>query len=128
MPGVWVVRTKWLAENREGIARFIKAMDLTTEYMKTHEAEAVKAMAVELGVDEPISKLIYHRIDVPPLPQQIEGYVAALGTSETKAKAGMAKHMNDLADFFFALKRIPAKPDVVSAIDPQPLESYLATK
>jgi taurine transport system substrate-binding protein len=128
MPGVWVVRTKWFTENHEGIARFIKAMDLTTEYMKTHEAHAVKAIAVELGVDEPLAKLIYHRIEVPPLPQQIDGYIAALGTSETKAKAGMAKHMNDLAEFFFALKRIPVKPDIVAAIDPHPLESYLAQK
>jgi hypothetical protein len=37
----------------------------------------------------------------------------------------MARHMNDLADFFHKLKQIPAKPDVVAAIDPQPLEQYL---
>ena len=37
----------------------------------------------------------------------------------------MAGHMNDLADFFFNLKRIPGKPDVVAAIDPRPLEKYL---
>jgi aliphatic sulfonates family ABC transporter substrate-binding protein len=125
MAGVWVVRAKWLAKNQEGIQHFIKAMDMTAEYMKTHEADAVKAIAVELGVDEPLATLIYHRIEVPSLPQQIDGYVAALGTSETKAKSGMAIHMNDLAEFFFALKRIPTKPDVVAAIDPRALEIYL---
>jgi ABC-type taurine transport system substrate-binding protein len=125
MAGIWVVRSKWLAANEEGIARFIKSMDTTTEYMKTHEADATKAIAGELGVDDRLAKLIYGRIQVPALPEQIEGYTAALGTSKTKASAGMAAHMNDLADFFFKLKRIPAKPDVVAAIDPRPLEKYL---
>jgi ABC-type nitrate/sulfonate/bicarbonate transport system substrate-binding protein len=125
MAGVWVARTKWLAENENGIQRFIHAMDLTTEYMKAHEADAVKAITGELGVDDRLAKLIYGRIEWPTLPQQIEGYIAALGTSKTKSTAGMAAHMNDLADFFFRLKRIPVRPDVVAAIDPQPLEKYL---
>ena len=128
MAGVWVVRAKWLTENQEGVQRFIKSMDMATEHMKTHEGDAVKAIAVELGVDEPLAKLIYHRIEVPPLPHQIDGYIAALGTSETKAKAGMAIHMNDLAEFFFGLKRIPVIPNVVAAIDPHPLENYLGKK
>jgi aliphatic sulfonates family ABC transporter substrate-binding protein len=125
MPGVWVVRTKWLKDNNVAVQRFIKAMDATTEYMKTHQADAVKAIADELGVDEPSAKLIYSRIEVPPLQQQIDGYVAALGTEAAKSTAGMAQHMNDLAEFFYQLKQIPVKPDVVAAIDPQPLEQYL---
>jgi taurine ABC transporter substrate-binding protein len=125
MAGVWVVRTKWLAENEEAIQRFIKSMDAATEYMKAHEAEAMRAIAGELGVDDRSAKLIYGRIEVPSLPQQIQGYIAALGTSKTKSTSGMAAHMNDLSDFFFRLKRIPVKPDVVGAIDPQPLEKYL---
>jgi taurine transport system substrate-binding protein len=125
MPGVWVVRTKWLAQNQEAIQRFIKAMEMTTDYMKTHGADAVKAIGDELGVDETTAKVIYARIEVPPLPQQINGYVAALGTAKAKSTAGMAAHMHDLADFFFGLKRIPTTPDVVAAIDPQPLENYL---
>jgi len=100
-------------------------MDATTDYMKTHEADAVKAIADELGVDGPSAKLIYSRIEVPSLPRQIDGYVAALGTPATKSNAGMARHMNDLAEFFYKLKQIPAKPDVVAAIAPQPLEQYL---
>lgn len=36
--------------------------------------------------------------------------------------------MNDLADFFLQQKQITAKPDVVAAIDPQPLEKYLHTQ
>jgi aliphatic sulfonates family ABC transporter substrate-binding protein len=125
MAGVWVVRTKWLRQNEEGIQRFIKAMDMTTEHMKTHEADAVKAIAGELGVDDRSAKLIYGRIEVPALDQQLDGYRAALGTANTKATAGMAAHMNDLAEFFSGLKRIPANPDVVAAIDPQPLQKYL---
>ena len=125
MAGVWVVRTKWLKDNGATLQRFIKSMDMTTEYMKTHDADAVKAIAEELGVDEPSAKLIYSRIEVPPLARQLDGYVAALGTSTTKGTAGMAMHMNDLADFFYKLKQIPAKPDVVVAIEPQPLEEYL---
>ena len=62
---------------------------------------------------------------MPSLPRQIDGYVAALGTSATKSNAGMARHMNDLAEFFYKLKQIPAKPHVAAAIDPQPLEQYL---
>jgi len=125
MAGVWVVRSKWLKDNAVAAQRFIKAMDATTDYMKTHEADAVKAIADELGVDGASAKLIYSRIEVPSLPRQIDGYVAALGTSATKSHAGMARHMNDLAEFFHKLKQIPAKPDVVAAIDPQPLEQYL---
>jgi ABC-type nitrate/sulfonate/bicarbonate transport system substrate-binding protein len=125
MAGVWVVRTEWLAKNEEAIQRFIKSMDMTTEYMKTHEADAVKAIAGELGVDDRSAHIIYGRIEVPPLDQQLEGYRAALGTVKTKETAGMATHMNDLAEFFYGLKRIPAKPDVVAAIDPQPLQKYL---
>ena len=116
---------KWLAQNEEAIQRFIKAMDMTTEYMKTHDVDAVKAIGDELGVDETSAKLIYSRIEVPPLPQQIDGYVAALGTETTKSTAGMAAHMNDLADFFFGLKRIPTRPNVVAAINPEPLQNYL---
>lgn len=128
MPGVWVVRTKWLAQNGEAIQRFIKALDMAASYMKSNSADAVKAIETELGVDHATAQLIYSRIDVPPLPKQINGYVAALGTSSTKGSSGMAAHMNDLADFFLQQKQITAKPDVVAAIDPQPLEKYLHTQ
>jgi aliphatic sulfonates family ABC transporter substrate-binding protein len=128
MPGVWVVRTKWLAQNGDAIQRFIKALDMAADYMKSNSADAVKAIEAELGVDPATAQLIYSRIDVPPLQQQINGYVAALGTSSTKGGSGMAAHMNDLASFFLQQKQIPTKPDVVAAIDPQPLEKYLHTQ
>jgi aliphatic sulfonates family ABC transporter substrate-binding protein len=128
MPGVWVVRTKWLAQNGDAIQRFIKALDMAAGYMKSTSTDAVKAIEAELGVDQTTAQLIYSRINVPPLPEQINGYVAALGTSSTKGDSGMAAHMNDLANFFFQQKQIPSKPDVVAAIDPQPLEKYLHTQ
>lgn len=125
MPGVWVVRTKWLAQNGDAIQRFIKALDMAAGYMKSNSGDAVNAIESELGVDHATAQLIYSRIDVPSLPKQINGYVAALGTSNTKGSSGMAAHMNDLANFFLQQKQITAKPDVVAAIDPQPLEKYL---
>jgi taurine transport system substrate-binding protein len=127
MPGVWVVRTKWLTQNGDAVQRFIKALDVVVDYIKSDSADAVKAIEAELGVDYPTAQLIYSRIDVPPLPKQINGYVAAFGTSSTKGGSGMATHMNDLANFFLQQKQIPVKPDVVTAIDPQPLEKYLDT-
>jgi ABC-type nitrate/sulfonate/bicarbonate transport system substrate-binding protein len=127
MPGVWVVRTKWLAQNGDAIQRFIKALDMAAGYMKSNSADAIKAIEAELGVDRATAQLIYSRIDVPALPDQTNGYVAALGTSSTKGGSGMAAHMNDLANFFLQQKQIPIKPDVVAAIDPQPLEKYLHT-
>jgi taurine transport system substrate-binding protein len=125
MPGVWVVRTNWLAQNGEAVQHFIKALDLAADYMKSNSVDAVKAIEAELGVDHDTAQLIFGRIDVPPVPTQINGYVAALGTSSTKGSAGMAAHMNDLANFFYQQKQIPTKPDVVAAIDPEPLEKYL---
>jgi len=125
MAGIWVVRTKWLANNQELIQRFIKSLDMAAEYMKSHEADAINAIAGELGVEDRSARLIYGRIEVPSLDRQIDGYRAALGSAKTKSNSGMAAHMNDLADFFFRLKRIPAKPDVIAAIEPQPLETYL---
>lgn len=128
MPGVWVVRTKWLAQNGDAIQRFIKALDMAADSMKSNSADAVKAIEAELGVDHDTAQLIYSRIDVPSLPAQINGYIAALGTSNSKGNAGMAAHMNDLANFFLQQKQIPVRPDVVAAIDPQPLEKYLHTQ
>ena len=128
MPGVWVVRTKWLSGNKDAVQRFINAMDATTSYMKTHEGEAVSALGKELGVDPDLAKRIYGRIQVPELPAQIKGYVADLGTVETKEQSGMFAHMKDIATFFFDLKRIPVNPNVAIAIDPEPLETYLKTK
>ena len=128
MPGVWVVRTKWLTQNGDAIQRFIKALDMAADYMNSNSADAVKAIEAELGVDYPTAQLIFSRIDVPPLPKQINGYVAALSAPSTKGGSGMAAHMNDLANFFLQHKQIPAKPDVVAAIDPRPLEKHLHTQ
>jgi taurine transport system substrate-binding protein len=125
MPGVWVVRTDWLARNGEAIQRFIKAMDAASGYMKSHDADAVKALADELGVDPQTAELIFSRIELPPLPDQIHGYVAALGSGSTVASSGMAAHLKDLASFFYGVKKIPTEPDVITAIDPEPLEKYL---
>jgi ABC-type nitrate/sulfonate/bicarbonate transport system substrate-binding protein len=125
MPGVWVVRTKWLEGNKEAVQRFIKAMDIATGYMRTHEGEAVSALGKELGVDADLAQRIYRRIDVPDLSLQIEGYIAALGTTKTKQQSGMFTHMEDLGKFFFDLKRIPVNPNIAVAIDPEPLETYL---
>jgi aliphatic sulfonates family ABC transporter substrate-binding protein len=125
MPGIWVVRTNWMAQNGEAIQRFIKAMDMTDAYLKDNANDAVTAIGQELGVNSSLAQLIYSRIEIPSLHDQIHGYVAALGTSTTKDSAGMAEHMNDLADFFSKQKLIPNKPNVVAAIDPQPLQSYL---
>jgi aliphatic sulfonates family ABC transporter substrate-binding protein len=128
MPGVWVARTKWLKDNADAIQRFIKALDMAAGYVKSNSADAVKAIETELGVDHDTAQLIYSRIDVPSVPAQINGYVAALGTSSNKSASGMAAHMNDLASFFIQQKQITATPDVVAAIDPQPLEKYLHTQ
>ncbi|HZP75078.1 MAG TPA: ABC transporter substrate-binding protein [Pseudolabrys sp.] len=128
MPGVWVVRTKWLAQNADAIQRFIKALDSAASYMKSNSGDAVKAIESELGVDHATAELIYSRIDVPTLPKQLDGYVAALGTSNTKAGSGMAAHLEDLANFFIQQKQITAKPNLAAAIDPQPLEKYLHTQ
>jgi ABC-type nitrate/sulfonate/bicarbonate transport system substrate-binding protein len=128
MAGVWVVRAKWLSANPDAVQHFINAMDMTTTYMKSHTNEAVAAIASELGVENDAAARILRRIEMPPLGDQIQGYMAALGTSENKSKSGMATHMSDMAAFFFDLKRIPNKPDVVNAIDPKPLETYLGSK
>ena len=128
MAGVWVARGKWLAANEVAAQRFIKAMDLTTELLKTNEKAAINAISEALGTDAKDAARIYKRIEIPPLSSQLQGYTASLGTSQTKAQSGMAAHMGDLADFFFAEKRIPNRPDVASAIEPGPVERYLAKK
>jgi taurine transport system substrate-binding protein len=125
MPGVWVVRADWLAYNGEAIQRFIKAMDVATVYMQGHASDAVKAISDELGVDPKTAQLIFSRIEVPALPDQIHGYVANLDSGNSVAASGMAVHLNDLANFFYGLKKIPTKPDVIAAIDPGPLQMYL---
>ena len=128
MAGVWVARGKWLAANELAAQRFIKTMDRTTELLKTNEKAAISAISEALGTDAKDAARIYKRIEIPPLSSQLQGYIASLGTSQTKAQSGMAAHMGDLADFFFAEKRIPNRPDVVNAIDPGPVERYLAKK
>ena len=126
MAGVWVARAKWLSANEPAVQRFIKAMDQTTALLKTNEKAAVAAISDALGVDAKDAARIYRRIEIPPLNAQLQGYTASLGTSKTKAQSGMAAHMGDLADFFFSEKRIPMRPNVVEAIDPGPVERYLA--
>ena len=128
MAGVWVARASWLTANEPAVQRFIKAMDQTTAILATNEKAAVAAISEALGVDAKDAARIYKRIEIPPLSAQLQGYVAALGTSKTKAQSGMALHMGDLADFFFAEKRIPVRPNVINAIDPGPVERYLANK
>jgi ABC-type nitrate/sulfonate/bicarbonate transport system substrate-binding protein len=130
MPGVWVARAEWLSGEEAKVQKFIKAMDLTSELLKTDQKGPVAAIADELGVDEAVAMRIYDRIERPSLITQIQGYgySAALGTTRTKASSGMAVHMNDVAEFFYSRKQIPVKPDVITAIDPGPLERYLASK
>src|SRR5258706_8784467 len=126
LAGVWVARGKWLAANELAVQRFIKAMDQTTELLKTNEKAAIAAISDALGTDAKDAARIYKRIEIPPLKSQLQGYIASLGTSKTKAQSGMATHMGDLADFFFAETRIPMRPNVVDAIEPGPVERYLA--
>jgi ABC-type nitrate/sulfonate/bicarbonate transport system substrate-binding protein len=130
MPGVWVARAEWLSGEEAKVQRFIKAMDLTSELLLTDQTGAIAAIGEQLGVDEPVATRIFDRIERPSLTTQIfgYGYEAALGTTRTKASSGMAAHMNDVAEFFYSRKQIPAKPDVISAIEPGPLERYLAAK
>lgn len=128
MPLVWVVRTAWLNSNRDTVQLFIKAMELSHAYLMENPKEGIASLGQVFGVNEELAKQIYNRIEVPSIKEQVTGYVGALGTSSTKATSGMATHMSDLASFFFALKRIPVKPDVIRAIDPGPLEAYTAKK
>lgn len=126
MAGVWVARSKWLSVNEPAAQRFIKAMDETTTLLKTDEKAAVAAISEALGVDLNDATRIYRRIEIPPVNAQLRGYTASLGTSTTKAQSGMAAHMGDLADFFFSENKIPVRPNVVNAIEPGPVERYLA--
>jgi ABC-type nitrate/sulfonate/bicarbonate transport system substrate-binding protein len=130
MPGVWVARAEWLSREEEKVQRFIKAMELASELLLTDQTGAIAAIGEQLGVDEAVATRIFDRIERPSLATQIfgYGYEAALGTTRTKASSGMASHMNDVAEFFYSRKQIPVKPDVVSAIEPEPLERYLAAK
>jgi len=128
MAGVWVARGKWLAANEEATQRFIKAMDETTRSLKTNEKAAIGAISEALGVEPNDAARIYKRIEIPPVNAQLQGYTASLGTSNTKRTSGMAKHMGDLADFFYSEKRIPQRPDVEEAVEPGPVERYLAKK
>lgn len=45
MPGVWLVRTKWLEANPEGVQRFLKAMDLADAAMKANPDQAIATMS-----------------------------------------------------------------------------------
>lgn len=130
MPGVWVARGEWLNGEEAKVQKFIKAMDLTSKLLLTNETGAIAAIGEQLGVDEAVAARIVDRIERPSLTTQIlgYGYEAALGTTRTKARSGMASHMNDVAEFFYSRKQIPVKPDVIAAIEPGPLERYLAAK
>ena len=126
MAGVWVARGRWLAANQEATQRFIKAMDQTTALLKTNEKAATASISEALGVEAADASRIYKRIEIPPVSAQLQGYIASLGTSATRRNSGMAKHMGDLADFFYSEKRIPVRPDVEGAVEPGPVEKYLA--
>jgi taurine transport system substrate-binding protein len=128
MPGVWVARGEWLSSKEAYVQKFIKAMDLTTDLLKTDQRGAIEAIADALGIDQIVAARIYNRIEIPSLNSEIQGYEAALGTTGTKASSGMASHMKDLTEFFYTRKQIPVKPDVTNAIDPGPLEDYLSAK
>jgi ABC-type nitrate/sulfonate/bicarbonate transport system substrate-binding protein len=130
MPGVWVARAEWLASEEAKVQKFIKAMDLTSQLLVTDQKGAIAGIGEQLGVDEAVATRIFDRIERPSLTTQIRGYgyEAALGSTRTKASSGMSSHMNDVAEFFYSRKQIPMKPDVIAAIEPGPLERYLAAK
>jgi hypothetical protein len=128
MPGVWVARGEWLSSKEAYVQKFIKAMDLTTDLLKTDQRGAIAAIADALEIDQIVAARIYNRIEIPSLTSEIQGYKAALGTTGTKTSSGMASHMKELTEFFYTRKQIPVKPDVTNAIDPGPLENYLSAK
>jgi hypothetical protein len=72
-----------------------------------------------------MARVAVGRVDVLTMSQQLGGHPSSMGTSETKATSGLYKQLREFAQFLYQQKKIKEVPDLLSAIDPGPMEQYL---
>lgn len=123
---VWIARSAFLRERPGTIQKFLKAWDRTMKADLTPEFYA--QVGKVLGLTPEMARTAVGRVDPMPMSQQLTGRPSSMGTTETKATAGLYRQMREFTEFLYQQKKIKEVPDLLSAIEPGPMEQYLKKK
>jgi taurine transport system substrate-binding protein len=120
---VWIVRSAFLRERPDTVQKFLRAWDRTVRTELT--PDFYRQLGRVLSLTPEMARTAVGRIDVLPMNQQLGGHPSSMGTSETKGTSGLYKQLRQFAQFLHEQKKIKEVPDLLSAIEPGPMEKYL---
>jgi ABC-type taurine transport system substrate-binding protein len=120
---VWIVRSAFLRERPNTVQKFLRAWDRTVRTPLTPEFFGQLGRVLSLTPE--MARVAVGRVDVLTMSQQLGGHPSSMGTSETKGASGLYKQLREFSQFLYQQKKIKEVPDLLSAIDPLPMEQYL---
>jgi len=120
---VWIARSAFLRERPNTVQKFLRAWDRTVRTPLT--PEFFSQLGKVLSLTPEMARTAVGRVDVLTMSQQLGGHPSSMGTSETKGTSGLYKQLREFAQFLYQQKKIKEVPDLLSAIDPGPMEQYL---
>lgn len=120
---LYVARGEWLKGNPEGARRFVHAMDLASTTLRQDPGVGVKAVGEVLDIPKDIAQRLFSSQVMPTLQQMADpSYENSL-----VGNAGVRKGLREQAEFLTAEGFLKQMPDVAKAVDPGPLQAYLAS-
>jgi taurine transport system substrate-binding protein len=120
---VWIARSAFLRERPNTVQKFLRAWDRTVRTDLT--PEFFRQLGRVLSLTPEMARVAVGRVDPLTMGQQLGGHPSSMGTSETKGASGLYKQLREFSQFLYQQKKIKDVPDLLTAIDPGPMEQYL---
>ena len=113
---LFVSRTAWAAENKEGIARFLKALIKAGDWIAKNRDEAMQITAKEIGMDPMALDPIFHRwkFDVSLPKGLLDAFNAQFDWAAEAGLLPAGTERPNYADSFFADSLESVKADAVT--------------
>ena len=116
---MWMARTRWLEQNPDAAAAFIRALDSVVGTIRTSPDKVAETISDELGLDVPsLTAVLSKGAKFPTVREMLDpGYVYSIAPQVTSSGKGLAGVLSDVASFMKDAGVVDSVPDVTKGFD-----------
>ncbi|MFJ7685814.1 aliphatic sulfonate ABC transporter substrate-binding protein [Peribacillus butanolivorans] len=116
--GVWMARNEWVEKNPEAVEAFLKSLADANKIIGEDKEKSEKALQGALALEKQEAESVLSNSEYPTYKELWDpSYKLSMNPEALKKNEGLAKVLNDLADFLDENGKITQKPNIEEHIN-----------
>jgi ABC-type nitrate/sulfonate/bicarbonate transport system substrate-binding protein len=128
-PSIWVARADWVKRHPDGLARWMRAMELGYAAFQRDPAAIIAIAAERMGTPAADIEPILKATRFSSFKEQVSSdHPLSLTRGFPNGDAGLARFVKEQMEFLTGLQRLPAPYPPADVIDPTPAQEYVKSQ